>query len=159
MRSRSFVTSIILISVLLAGCGLPVEEPTPTAVPTDTPAPTQPLPPTDTPTPMPEPTSTPMAITTFEDLAGDWRRKAEDITVKIKVDKDGNASATGLGSVTLWWEDGLLHWKEASYEGCPGTIAIYKITGGPGEYITIKQVDDPCNRIGITGKWSYFGPP
>ena len=53
MRSTSFVTSIILISILLAGCGTPVEEHAPTAVPTDSSVPPEVPIPTDTPTPIP----------------------------------------------------------------------------------------------------------
>lgn len=159
MQTSKLITLMILISWFLVGCGAPVAEPSPTSVPSDTPVPTQPPPPTDTPPPTPEPASTPMTITTFEDLAGDWRRDADGITVKIKIDEEGKASATGIGAVTLWWEEDLLNWKEASFEGCPGTVAIYRITGVPGENIRIQKIEDPCNRRGVTGVYEYFGPP
>jgi len=155
MRSISFVTSIILISILLAGCGSPVEEQAPTAVPTYTPVPTQPPPPTDTPTPIPEPTSTPMAITTFDGIVGKWTRIAggwttagPDVEWRLRIDENGEASVWaedgGTARFSLRFEDGLLYHTILSEWGCKDLTGIYEVTGVPGEYLSFKVVDDGC---------------
>jgi len=159
MRSISFVTSIILISILLAGCGSPVEEPAPTAVPTDTPVPTQPPPPTDTPTPIPDPTSTPMAITSFEALAGKWTRIAKGSELRLRIDENGTASiwgpVQGTARIGLRFEGGLLYHNYFSELGCTGSpIGIYEVSGVPGEYLSIKVVDDLCHQVrNFKGLW------
>ena len=78
VRSTSFVTSIILISILLAGCGTPVEEHAPTAVPTDSSVPPEVPIPTDTPTPIP-PTPTPIPA------PGDTRTRSADGMTQVYV--------------------------------------------------------------------------
>ncbi len=57
-KALSLILSLMMVMVLLAGCGDDVDkkgDPTPTTAPTDTPAPTNTPAPTDTPTPTPTP--------------------------------------------------------------------------------------------------------
>lgn len=156
MSSTSLVTSIILISILLAGCGTPVEEPTPTALPTDTLVPTEPPSPTDTTEPTPEPTTAPIAITTFEELAGKWYKKDRGDEFSLFVGEDGGASRAQPGGVVnlkIWFEDGLFYAGDDPY--CEADqLGTYEVSGVPGEYLIFTVVDDPCagDRV-FRGKW------
>ncbi len=161
MRSISFVTSIILVSILLTGCGSPVEEPTPTAVPTDTLVPTQPPPPPDTPTPMPEPTTAPIAITTFEDMEGIWLKTSRGFDLTLEIFKNGvvNHKTADCGGCSklpdTWFEDGFLYIQETSWGCSQDQIGVFEVTGVPGEYLVFTLVDDPCGvDREFKGKWT-----
>ncbi|NIM96116.1 MAG: hypothetical protein GTO18_20645 [Anaerolineales bacterium] len=155
MRLTSLVTSIILISILLAGCGTPVEEPTPTALPTDTSEPT------------PEPTTAPIVITTFEDMEGTWFRRDGwlGVDLMLEIFKNGKVSH-GIADrpepriPDTWFEDGLLYIQETIDDSCSqDQIGVYEVTGVPGEYLVFKLVDDPCDvdRF-FEGKWKKTRP-
>ena len=159
MRSTSFVTSIILISISLAGCGSPVEEQALAAVPTQTPVPTQPPPPTDTPTPMPEPTSTPMAISKWEDTTGIWVRNYKGVDAGLSIYEDGAVSywfagSGGPFSIQLWFENGILFASEHTQDYCTNQIGTYEVSGVPGEYLIFEVIDDECaSDRALRGKW------
>ena len=160
MRSTSMVIFIIFVSIFLAGCGSPVEEPAPTAVPTDTPVPTQPPPPADTPTPMPEPTSTPIPITTYEDLAGQWTRMKQGYEWRLNIKEDGTASdwvqVRSWFAINLRLEDGLFYVNYESDSVCTD-IGIYEVSGVPSEYLIFSVVEDACSVArGLRGNWNAF---
>jgi hypothetical protein len=161
MRSASFVTSIILISLGLSSCGPSLEGPPPTAIPTITSLPTEPPPPTDTPTPITEPTTTPISITTFEDMEGVWSRFYRGAEFELTLYKDGGVTHVevyfpqDVRNPDLWFEDGRLYIQETTSSCSRDQVGIYEITGTPGEYLIFTPIEDPCEVYrNFRGKWT-----
>ncbi len=167
MRSMPLITSIILIIILLASCGSPVEEPAPTALPTETLVPTEPPSPTHTSVPTPEPTTAPIVITSFEDMEGTWFRRDGWLGVDLELEIFKNGKVVhGLvdwpenRKPDIWFEAGLLYIQETSVDFCsPEQAGVYEVTGVVGEYLVFKLVDDPCGvDRNFEGTWKKTRP-
>lgn len=167
----SYIGTVVIVLTGLTACVAETQQlPSPTPVPKTL----TPIPPTSTPeppivTPSPstaepttpptaEPTSPPIAITTLEDMSGDWIRKRPG-----KSDVDMGIYAQGLVVIGFivndaWIEDGLIYLREGEDEDfCSlDEIGIYEVQGVPGEYLIVTVVEDPCtvNQREFAGMWA-----
>jgi len=162
MRSTSLVTSIILVSILLTGCGTSQSLPTPNP-PTNTPLlPTAtPLLPTSTPNP---PTATPLppvALTTIEDLVGFWERgdrgqifMEEGLFLRIEA---GGYRCRGW----FWFEGNQLHIEDYVHYCSTDEVGIYEVQGVPQDYLIIKSISDysGSRKAHLRGRWQWIGSP
>jgi hypothetical protein len=166
------VILVLIVSGIIAGCGLSPDEQASTSTaltaeavaaassPTPIPAPT------DTPTPTPEPTSTPISITTFEDMEGVWSRTYRGAEFHLTLHRDGGITHVevyfpqDVRVPEIWFEDGLFHMRETTSSCTRDQLGIYEITGVPGEYLIFTTVDDPCEVYrNFRGKWTAVTTP
>jgi hypothetical protein len=166
------VLPVLIVSGMIAGCGLTPDEQasTSTALTAEAVAaeasPT-PIPiPTETPTPTPEPTSTPFPITTFEDMEGVWSRTYRAAEFHLTVNKDGGLTHVevffpqDVRIPDIWFEDGLFYIQETTSSCSRDQLGVYEITGAPGEYLIFTVVDDPCAVYrNFRGKWVLVASP
>jgi hypothetical protein len=169
MKTRRIIAVIpvLIVSGMVAGCGLSPDEQAATSTALTAAAaatastPTQTLVPTDAPTPTPEPTSTPFPITTFVDMHGVWSRTYRAAEFHLTVQKDGGITHVevlfpqDVRIPDIWFEDGRLYIQETTSSCSRDQIGIYEVTGAPGEYLIFTVVDDPCAVYrNFRGKWT-----
>lgn len=154
------VVSLVLVVLLLVGCG--AAEPAPIAVaPTVTPVPPTStptsLPPTAAPSPVP-PTAAPTPAFTFatsvKDIVGTWHSRPKDLYLRFY--EDGNAhqshsldrlDANPYASSEIWFEGTQMYLKEKAVSGvpsCGAEPAIYQVRLYLDGTIQVLKIEDKC---------------
>jgi hypothetical protein len=130
------------------------EEPTAesTAAPTLSPAPTStPIPPTATRLP-------PVALTSVEDLVGEWQRGERG----QKFMEDGFFLSNESGNWTcrgqFWFEGNQLHIRDLTPFCSVDEVGIYEVQGVPQDYLIIKPVSDysSSRSAHFRGMWQWL---
>jgi hypothetical protein len=170
-NQEKLVCVAIILGMILVGCTSSTQQSQPpTPVPNTQTVTTEEMPesaPTDSPAPpTSKPTQALISIDNLSDLAGTWLKSAGGFDSKLDVKPSGEATfrlGLGLGTrvVEIWFEDGLLHFKEDPWPECPdGAIGIYETSGIPGEVLKFSLVDDPCvSDRGLRGTWTEASAP
>ncbi len=163
MKTKLFLTTLILTAVAASACAAPAPTATPvptahpTAVPTSTVAPptSTPIPPTPTaipPTATPSPP--PVLATSAKDIVGIWhglgadglyQQFFEDGTIRVAVSRDGLSYPDV--EMTFVFEDARLVFKETKATGlppCGSKVGTYEVQLLAQDKIKFVRISDGC---------------
>ncbi len=168
MKTKLFLTTLILTAVIVSACATPAPTATPvptahpTAEPTSTVAPPTAVPPTSTPIP-PTPTAipptvtpspTPVLATSAKDIVGIWhglgtdglyQQFFEDGTIRVAVSRDG--LQTPDVEMTFVFENARLVFKETKAIGlpsCGSKVGTYEVELLAKDKIKFVRISDGC---------------